>query len=140
MGDVIMDWKRHAIEEINNHTECAVVDVIADGKTFKLGICRYISGDDNARGDADEFNVIATNTLYGLFGYRREDCIIKSIEKLSHPDFEKRTGIKREKYGRKAVNDDYAVKILQSGTIGESPDNKMKVLGDFKQAEDEADI
>lgn len=134
------DWDREHKREIDEHTECAIVDIEVDNEdTLKLAICRYIDGEDGERGDADDFETIASNAVYGLYGSGHDKKVV-NVEKLSHFDFEKRTGMKREKYGDKALETDYSVKILSSGKINEEPDNRMKALGDFQQAEDEADF
>lgn len=134
------DWNRERKREIDEHTECAIVDIEVDNEdTLKLAICRYIDGEDGQRGDADDFETIASNVVYGLYGSGHDKKVV-NVEKLSHSEFENRTGMKREKYGDKALETDYSVKIFSSGKIKEEPDNKMKALGDFRQAEDEADF
>ena len=134
------DWDREHKREIDEHTECAIVDIEVDNEdTLKLAICRYIDGEDGQRGDADDFETIASNAVYGLYGSGHDKKVV-NVEKLSHSEFENRTGMKREKYGDKALETDYSVKILSSGKINEKPDNRMKALGDFQQAEDEADF
>ena len=134
------DWDRNHKREIDEHTECAIVDIEVDNEdTLKLAICRYIDGEDGQRGDADDFETIACNAVYGLYGSGHDKKVV-NVEKLSHADFENRTGMKRERYGNNALETDYSVKILSSGKINEKSDNIMKSLGDFQQAEDEADF
>ena len=134
------DWDRNHKREIDEHTECAIVDIeVDDEDTLKLAICRYIDGVDGQRGDADDFETIANNAVYGLYGSGHDKKVV-NVEKLSHTDFENRTGMKREKYGNNALETDYSVKILSSGKINKKSDNIMKALGDFQQAEDEAEF
>ena len=131
------EWERRNLDEINNHTECAIVELtVDDEEKLKLGICRYIAGDDSDRWDADEFDVIATNAVYGLYGGGHK-ATIKDIERMSHSHFEDATGLKREKYGRKAVEVDYSIKIISSGKVEKPDDSIMKGLADFRQVEDE---
>lgn len=134
------DWERRNNEEINNDTECAIVDVVVDDEdTLKLAICRYVDNEDGDRGDADDFETIAHNSVYGLYG-SGHNTKVENIENLSHTDFENRTGMKRKNYGNKALETDYSVKILSSGKVNGETDNKMKALDDFQKAEDEADF
>lgn len=131
-----MSWKEYWDSEhkrdIDEHTECAIVDIEVDNEdTLKLAICRYIDS------VADDFETIASNAVYKLYGSGHDNKVVK-VEKLLHTDFENRTEMKREKYGDKALKTDYAIKILSSGKINKEPDNKMKSLEGFQQAEDEA--
>lgn len=133
-----MGWKEYwnsvHKREIDEHTECAIVDIEVDNEdTLKLAICRYIDG------VADDFETIAGNAVYGLYGSGHDYKVVK-VEKLLHTDFENRIEMKREKYGDRALKTNYSMKILSSGKLDKEPSNEIKDSSDLQQAEDEADF